>query len=82
MGDTKNRYIEYLEEKHSKEKMMEIIDAKIDWKLGWNNSPELQILVDKIPRTSSSSSNSTRASRASSIASAARKLRRWPRVSS
>ena len=50
MGDTKNRYIEYLEEKHSKEKMMEIIDAKIDWKLGWNNSPELQILVDKIPR--------------------------------
>ena len=51
MGDTKNRYIEYLEEKHCpEEKMMEIINAKVNWNLGWNNSPELQILVDKIPR--------------------------------
>jgi hypothetical protein len=50
MGDTKRRYIEYLEEKHSEERTMEIVNVKVNWNLGWNNAPELQILVDKIPR--------------------------------
>jgi hypothetical protein len=50
MGDTKRRYIEFLEEKHSKEKTMEIINAKVNWNLGWNTGPQLDILVDKIPK--------------------------------
>jgi len=50
MGDTKRRYIEYLEEKHCPEEKMEIIKAKINWRLGWNTGPQLEILVDKIPK--------------------------------
>jgi len=29
---------------------MNILNVKINWNLGWNNAPKLQILVDKIPR--------------------------------